>query len=158
MKYKRIVMPKNLLMSLTIIFLSLSHVSGQTLITGSVLDKEGEPIDDCIVIVKNQTCLLSTVSTEKDGFFKLQINISSDSLCLEFMHMLYELKTVDLPVSDEDELYIGEILLQEKLFPIEEAVVSSNFIQRKGTDLIVNMRNNPNAKNRNVLQFLNTLP
>lgn len=145
-------------MSLTIIFLSLSHVSGQTLITGSVLDKEGEPIDDCIVIVKNQTCLLSTVSTEKDGFFKLQINISSDSLCLEFMHMLYELKTVDLPVSDEDELYIGEILLQEKLFPIEEAVVSSNFIQRKGTDLIVNMRNNPNAKNRNVLQFLNTLP
>ncbi len=139
---------------LTIAFYNAA-AQAHTNISGFVTDENDNPIPGVVVIMSSNGEIKGAATTSAIGEFTLKSDIK-DSLSLEFSHLSYETKTVVLPPSNDADVSIGKVILKQNT--IEEVVVRADFIRRKGMNTIVSLKNNPDAKGRNTLQFLNTLP
>ncbi len=126
-------------------------------ISGCVKDENNMPVPGVVVIAYENGEVKGAATTSNEGDFALKAAMA-DSLVLEFSHLSYETGRVGLQASGDSAVSAGEIIMKADADSIAEAVVSADFIKRKGINSIVNLKNNPDAKNRNTLQFLNTLP
>ncbi len=145
MKFRMLLIAAMMLLSVT--------MSAQ--IHGTVVDDNDEPISGVVVIASVDGEVKGAATTSDEGDFALAA-IEADGLVMEFSHLSYETKTLVLPPSDAADFSVGKVILKHNT--IEEAVIRADFIRRRGMNTIVSLKNNPDAKGRNTLQFLNTLP
>ncbi len=148
---------KLLLAAAVLMFCSTMSALAQTTVSGSVVDEDNVPIAGVVVILSGSEEVLGAATTSDDGDFALKMDLS-DSLSIELSHLSYETRTVALPECDGSDISVGRIIMKIRNTSLEEARVAADFIRRRGMNTIVSLKNNPNAKGRNTLQFLNTLP
>lgn len=105
---------------LIIIFLLCFLKEGFTQdITGSILDKAGEPVISATVVLQtNDSLFISATTSDSKGFFKLPFN--GDEFILNIQHLLYNTKIIR-----SEKRNLGKILLDEKQNLLSEITITA---------------------------------
>lgn len=125
-------------------------------ITGKVTNASAVEIEGAVIVATGVGGVAGATVTDSTGKFTVSVNCC-DSLAVEISHLQYESHTVVMSAISAP-VDLGSIILAEKKETIQEAVVTGSFIKMRGTDMLVDVKGNPDAKGKNALQFLNTLP
>ena len=125
-------------------------------IIGRVTTAADAEIEGAVIVATGVGGVAGATVTDSTGKFTVSVSLC-DSLVVEISHLIYEDRTVLLSEISAP-VDLGTIILSEKKESIQEAVVTSSFIKMRGTDMLVDVKGNPDAKGKNALQFLNTLP
>src|SRR5690606_27528031 len=104
---------------LFLLFLNVYTAMGQAVISGTLEDRHGQPIDNVSVSYKklNGVALLGFARSAGDGSFTLDIKIKdADSVEVTFNHLNFKKKTIVLPVQTSSHRFTleqGERRLEE---------------------------------------------
>ena len=112
---------------LTIILLLLSNIiySQSILVTGKVVDKQGQPLPGVSILLKDST---TGTSTSFEGNYALKVNTKQD--VLQFSYIGFD--TQDVVVGDQSQI---DIILEENLESLDEVQVVA-FQKKKKNSVI----------------------
>ena len=110
---------------LTIILLLLSNIiySQSILVTGKVVDKQGQPLPGVSILLKDST---TGTSTSFEGNYALKVNTKQD--VLQFSYIGFD--TQDVVVGDQSQI---DIILEENLESLDEVQVVAFQKQKKNS-------------------------
>jgi Ca-activated chloride channel homolog len=130
---------KTLFSILAMVIMTILPLKAQITITGTVTDNTGSPIPGTTVMVKGTT--IGTV-TDSNGNYKIYID--NKAVCLVFSFIGY--KTVEENIAGRT---IINIVMQEEVTMLEEAIVVGYAVQRKSSICASNMRSAPSGYMQN---------
>ena len=109
-----------------------SHAQNKCTITGTVIDRHGEPISFASAVLYEGDKILTGHVTDAKGRFSLAVNTSAKELelCVEFIGYAKKVLSISPKVSS---LNIGNIFLEEDTHLLAEAVVTAGTESRKST-------------------------
>ncbi len=140
---------------LVLLFSTLSapaQTQNTATVTGCVVTASAEPVVGAVVICSRGGEVAAAATSDIEGRFSLKL-AATDSLTLKITHLQHEPYAAPL-ISDD----VGTITLADKSYNVDEVVVKGDYMKRRGTEMLVTVTNNPDAKGRNALEFMNTLP
>lgn len=150
-------MKKALLICIMSIIGFTNSLFAQTSLLGYVTDINNNAVSGAVVMALNGSNVVGATTTQPDGKFTLNVT-AEDSLVLNISHIQFEDYSFGVKINNKKSLELGQIVLYEKNYSLNEVVVTADFVKRKGANTIVSVKNNPQAKNKNTLQFISNLP
>ena len=135
----------------------IGSLYAQTSLLGSVTDINNKAVSGAVVMAVNGSGIMGATTTQSNGEFALSVAVT-DSLTLNISHLQFEDYSIGVKTGDKRRIELGQIILYEKNYTLGEVVVTADFVKRKGANTIVSVKNNPQAKNKNTLQFISNLP
>lgn len=129
-------------------------MSGQTQLTGTVMDRNGKGISQANVIIKKHTRIITFTVTDEEGRFKLNMPGSLDSLKFSINHLSYDV--LEWPLETGKVHY--NLVLQTRTQDLPEIVVKIPPVVRKGDTLVFNVRDYVRQGDETIEQVLTSLP
>lgn len=150
-------MKRTLLICIILITCLSDNLYAQITLSGFVTDIDNKAVSGAVVMAMNSGNVIGATTTQSDGKFVVNTS-AADSIVLNISHLQFEDYSIGVKTGGSNNLNVGQIVLYEKNYSLDEVVVTADFIKRKGANTIVSVKNNPQAKNKNTLQFITNLP
>ena len=129
-------------------------VSGQTQLSGTVVDGKGKGIAQANVIIKKNTRIITFTVTDEEGKFKLNVIGSLDSLRFSINHLSYD--ALEWSVESDKTHY--NLVLKTRTQELPEIVVKVPPVVRKGDTLVFNVPDYIRGGDETIEQVLTRLP
>ncbi len=121
---------------LTILFLLITiSVKSQTIISGNVTNREGQPVSDVIVKLMVVTKTFAFCTTDKKGHYEISFNNKDANLSIQFSHISYNKETIRI----ENKSSVHDIILSAKDFVLHEIKVKADPLRVTGDTLKYNL-------------------
>lgn len=104
---------------------------------GKVVDQNNQPIENTSVRIITDETIRDVVVTDSIGLFTIRNNSFSD-FTLEFYRIGYKKKQINIKnTNDNEEIYLGNIILEEEIIELDEISIHGNRIIDKGNLMLI---------------------
>lgn len=118
------------IIALFLAFAAFSGIYAQEIITGTVVDAEGAPVQSVTVKLVKGRLTRSFARTKSDGSYSLKVPRRSDSLSVTFEHLSYDKVTKPLPAGN-----ILDVVMTPRSRELREVVVAAPSVKLRGDTL-----------------------
>lgn len=126
-------------------------------LTGIVKDNENRAIPYCTVSVLSErdSSLITGSVSDDNGFYQIGLQ-SSGNYILRYSHLQYQ--TVCSNISVASSITMEDVIMEPSVIGLDEVVVKGNLIKNTPKGFIVDISNNPFAKNKSATEAMALLP
>lgn len=118
------------IIALILALAAFSGIYAQEIITGTVVDAEGAPVQSVTVKLVKGRLTRSFARTKSDGSYSLNVPRRSDSLSVTFEHLSYDKVTMPLPVGN-----VLDVVMTPRSRELREVVVAAPSVKLRGDTL-----------------------
>ena len=123
-------------------------------ISGRVVDSQTQQIPYATVVLLNKGVQVTGGVTDGEGNFSLSATAGSYELHVSYIGY----KSISKGISLEENLSLGNILLEEDSANIDEVVVTAQLIRREADRFVVDVANSPIAMGKDGEELLKSAP
>lgn len=143
------------LIALFVLFICANEAMAQRYqLSGRIIDKEQNVIPYATVVVTNNGTQVTGNTSNGEGLFTLTIGEGSYTLNISYIGY----KTLQQDITINNNLNLGDIILEEDSEKIDEVVVTGQLIRREADRFVVDVANSPIAIGKDGEELLKSAP
>ena len=143
------------LIALFVLFICANEAMAQRYqLSGRIIDKEQNVIPYATVVVTNNGTQVTGNTSNGEGLFTLTIGEGSYTLNISYIGY----KTLQQDITINNNLNLGDIILEEDSEKIDEVVVTGQLIRRAADRFVVDVANSPIAIGKDGEELLKSAP
>ncbi len=143
------------LIALFVLFICANEAMAQRYqLSGRIIDKEQNVIPYATVVVTNNGTQVTGNTSNGEGLFTLTLGEGSYTLNISYIGY----KTLQQDITINNNLNLGDIILEEDSEKIDEVVVTGQLIRREADRFVVDVANSPIAIGKDGEELLKSAP